>query len=88
MVVAGGEVERFSSSIVWDLSGTSIVLIVIGCLGGLANERLADADLSAWDNSSAPKANWDAIVDGCKKGIELEVKYHLKREDKLIYLSN
>ena len=47
MVTLGGEVERFSSSIIWGLSETSITLIVIGSLGGLANERLADADLSA-----------------------------------------
>ena len=47
MVVLGGEVERFPSFVVWDLSGTSIALIIIGSLGGLANERLAYADLSA-----------------------------------------
>ena len=56
MVVSGGEVEKFSSSIIWDLLGTSVASIVIGSLGGLADERLADADLSAWDSSSAPKA--------------------------------
>ena len=47
MVALGGEVERFSSSIVWDLSGTSVASIVIGFLGGLADDRLADTDLSA-----------------------------------------
>jgi len=47
LVASGGEVERFSSSIIWDLSGTSVASIVIGSLGGLADERLADADLSA-----------------------------------------
>ena len=57
MVVSGGEVERFSSSVVWDLSGTSIASIIIDSLGGLADERLVDADLSAWDSSSAPKAD-------------------------------
>ena len=84
LVASGGEVERFSSSIIWDLSGTSVASIVIGSLGGLADKRLADADLSAWDSCLAPKVDWDAIVDDCKKGIELEVEYHLKREDKLI----
>ena len=88
LVASSGEVEKFSSSVIWDLLGTSVASIVIGSLGGLADERLVDADLSAWDNSLAPKANWDAIVDGCKKGIKLEVEYLLKREDKLIYLSN
>ena len=57
MVVSGGEVERFSSSIIWDLLGTSVASIVIGSLGGLVDERLADADLSAWDSSSAPKVD-------------------------------
>ena len=47
MVASGGEVERFSSSIVWDLLETSIASITISSLGGLADERLADADLSA-----------------------------------------
>ena len=47
MVASGGEVERFSSSVVWDLSGTLVASIVIGSLGGLADERLADTDLSA-----------------------------------------
>ena len=88
MVVSGGEVEGFSSSIIWDLLGTSVASMVIGSLGGLADERLANANLSAWDSSSAPKVDWDVIVDDSKKGIELEVEYHLKREDKLIYLSN
>ena len=74
LVVSGGEVERFSSFVVWDLSGTSVTSIVISSLGGLADERLADADLSVWDNSSVPKADWDAIVDNYKKGIELEVE--------------
>ena len=53
MVTLGGEVERFSSSVIWDLSGTSVASIVIGSLGGLADERLADADLSAWNSSLA-----------------------------------
>ena len=57
MVVSGGEIEGFSSSIVWDLLGTSVALIIIGSLGGLVDERLADADLSAWDSSLAPKAD-------------------------------
>ena len=47
LVVSSGEVERFSSSVVCDLSGRSVTSIVISSLGGLADERLADADLSA-----------------------------------------
>ena len=47
MVTSGDEVERFSSSIVLGLSEASVDSIVIGSLGGLADERLADAELSA-----------------------------------------
>ena len=47
MVASGGEVERFSSSAILGLSKASIISIIIGALGGLANERLVDADSSA-----------------------------------------
>ena len=88
MVASGGEIERFSSSAVLGLLKASVISIVIGSLGGLADERLIDVDSNASDNNSAPKVDWNAIVDGYKKGIELEVGYHLNREDKLSYLSN
>ena len=55
MVALGGGVERFLSSVVLGLSEASVVLIVIGSLGVLADERLVDADSNAWDNNSAPK---------------------------------
>ena len=57
MVASGGEVERFSSSTILGLSEASGILIVIGSLGGLADERLVDANSSARDNNSAPKAD-------------------------------
>ena len=57
MVASGGEVERFSSSAVLGLSEASVISIAIGSLGGLADERLVDADSSAWDNNSATKAD-------------------------------
>ena len=57
MVASGGEVERFSSSVVLGLSETSVISIVIGSFGGLADEMLVDADSNAWDNNSAPRAN-------------------------------
>ena len=57
MVALGGEVEGFSSSVVLGLLEASVISIVIGSLGGLADERLIDADSSAWDNNSAPKAD-------------------------------
>ena len=57
MVALGGAVERFSSSAILVLSETLVISIVIGSLGGLVDERLVDADSSAWDNNSAPKAD-------------------------------
>ena len=47
MVASGGEVERFSSSVVLGLSEALVISIVIGSLGGLADERLVDADSNA-----------------------------------------
>ena len=47
MVVSGGEVERFSSSTILGLSEASVIKIVIGSLGGLADERLVDVDSNA-----------------------------------------
>ena len=57
MVASGGEVERFSSFAILGLSEASVISIVIGSLGGLADEGLVDADSNAWDNNSAPKAD-------------------------------
>ena len=35
----------------------------IGSSWGLADEDLVDAELNAWDNSTAPRTDWDAMVD-------------------------
>ena len=55
MVALGGAVERFSSSAILGLSEALVILIVIGSFGGLADERLVDADSSAWGNNLTPK---------------------------------
>ena len=47
MVVSGGEVERFLSSVVLGLSKALVISVVIGSLGGLADERLVDTDSNA-----------------------------------------
>ena len=57
MVASRREVERFSSSAILDLSEVSVILVVIGSFGGLADERSVDVDSNAWDNNSAPKAD-------------------------------
>ena len=72
MAASGIEVEGFSSSTVLEASFGSIK---IGSFWGLADEGLVDADLNAWDNSSAPRADWDAMVDNCEKR-GLEIEYH------------
>ena len=47
MVASGGDVERFLSSTILGLSEASVISVVIGSLGGLADERLVDADSNA-----------------------------------------
>ena len=47
MVASRGGVERFLSFVILGLSEASVVSIIIGSLGGLADERLVDADSNA-----------------------------------------
>ena len=50
-----------------------VVSTKIGSSRGSANEGLVDAESNAWDNSSAPRTDWDAMVDSCeKRGLEVE----------------
>jgi len=73
-------VKGFSSSAVLEaLIGST----EIGSSWGSADEGLVDAELNAWDNSSAPRADWDAMVDNCEER-GLEVEYHF--EEKMNYL--
>ena len=57
MVELGGEVERFLSFAVLGMSEASIISVVIGSLGGLADGRLVGGNSNAWDNNSAPKVD-------------------------------
>ena len=63
MAASGGEVEGFSTVL-----EALVVSIVIGSFGRSADEGLVGADPNAWDNSSAPRAGWDTMVDNCKEG--------------------
>ena len=45
----------------------SVVSTKIGSFQGLADEGLVDADLNAWDNSFAPRAGCDTMVDNCEE---------------------
>ena len=51
----------------------------IGSSWGSADEGLVDAELNAWDNSSAPKTDWDAMVDNYEERGS-EVEYHFEEK--------
>ena len=66
--------EGFSSSTILEASFGSTE---IDFFWGLADEGLVDAKLNAWDNSSALRADWDAMVDNYEER-ELEVECHFE----------
>ena len=68
--------EGLTSSVVLE---TSVVSTKVGSSWGSADEGLVDAELNAWDNSSAPKTDWDAMVDNYEER-ELEVEYHFEEK--------
>ena len=76
MATSGIEVEGFSSSTVLE---ASIGSTEIGSSWGSADEGLVDAVLNAWDNSSAPRTDWDAMVDNYEERGS-EVEYHFEKE--------
>ena len=65
MVTSRIEVEGSSSSAILR---TSVGSTKIGSPWGATDEGLVDAELNAWDNSSTPRTDWDAMVDNCEKG--------------------
>ena len=70
--------EGFSSSIVLEASVGSTK---IGSFWGSADEGLVGAESNALDNSSAPRADWDAMVDNYEEtGLEVEYQFE-KRMD-------
>ena len=53
-----------------------VVSTKIGSSQGSADESLVDAESNAWDNSSAPRTDWDAMVDNCEeRGSEVEHQF-------------
>ena len=58
---------------------TSVVSTKVGSSWGLADEGLVDAELNAQDNSSAPRVDWDAMVDSYEER-GLEVEYHFEKK--------
>ena len=73
MATSGIEVEGSSSSAILRASVGSTE---IGSSWGSADEGLVDAELNAWDNSSALRVDWDAMVDNYEeKGLEVEYQF-------------
>ena len=68
--------EGLTSSAILEMSDVSIE---IGSFGGSADEGLVDDDLNTWDNSSAPRAGWDTMLDNYE-GTKLAVEYHFEKE--------
>ena len=76
MAAPGIEVEGSSSSAILQASVGSTK---ISASQGSANEGLVDVELNAWDNSSAPRTDWDAMVDNCEERGS-QVKYHIEEK--------
>ena len=75
MAASGGEMEGIISFAILE---ASVVSTEIDSFWGSADEGLVGAELNAWDNSSAPRADWDAMVDNFEeKGLEIE--YHFEK---------
>ena len=63
--------------------GASVIATEIGSLWELADEGSVGTESNAWDSSSAPRADWDAMVDNCEKeGSEVEHQF----EENMDYL--
>ena len=60
LAASGGEMEGLTSSVVLE---ASVVSTEIGSFWGSADEGLVGTDLNAWDSSSVPRVDWDAMVD-------------------------
>ena len=76
LATSGGEMEGLTSSSVLE---ALVISTKIGSFWGSADEGSVDADLNAWDNSSAPRANWDAMVDNYEER-GLKVGYHFEEK--------
>ena len=70
------KIEGLTSSAVLE---AYVVSTKIGSSRGSADEGLVDAKSNAWDNSSAPRTDRDAMVDNYEeKGSAVE--YHFEKE--------
>ena len=66
--------ERLTSSAILE---ASVVSTEIGSSWGSADEGLVDVELNAWNNSSTPRTDWNAMVDNYEERGS-EVDYHFE----------
>ena len=85
LAASGGEMEVLSSSAILE---ASVVSTEIDYFWGSADEGLVGADLNAWDNSSIPRTDWDAMVDNCEERIRIKNWISFWEEGELFYLSS
>ena len=57
----------------------SVVSTKIVSSWGSVDEGLVDAESNAWDNSSSPRTDWDAMVDNCE-GRGSAIECHFEKE--------
>ena len=76
LTASGGKMEGLTSSVVL---GASVVSTKVCSPWGLADEGLIDAKSNTWDNSSAPRTDWDVMVDNCEER-GLEVEHHFEEK--------
>ena len=76
LATSGGEMEIFTSPAILEVS---VISTEINSFWGSADEGSIGAESNAWDNSSAPKTDWDAMVDNCEKR-GLEVEHQLEKD--------
>ena len=58
--------------------GASVIATEIGSLWESADEGSVGAEPNAWDGSSAPRADWDTMLDNYE-GTGLEVEYQFEK---------
>ena len=76
LATSGGEMERLASPAILE---ASVISTKISSFWGSADEGSVGAESNAWDNSSAPRADWDAMVDNYEK-TRLEVEYQFDKK--------
>ena len=85
LAASGVEMEGLLSFVVLE---ASVISTEIGPFWGSVDEGLVGADLNAWDSSSVPRADWDAMADNCEERNRIRNWISFWEEDELFYLSS